>query len=444
VAFEVEVEDVTPGAVAARARLELGQVDVLLGEPLERRKQAARLVADAKNDAGFVGDLAARRFFGGDDEETGVVEVEVFDPLGQNFQPVNLGRPLRGDRRQPRLRVFGQLFGGSGGVVDRNRLQLVLGQKTIALRKGLRMADDPLDIFQLDARRRQQVVAHPQVGLTDHVQVGVEQQVVSLVDAAGHGVLDRHHADVGPPLGNRLEDLVKGWQTQRFVIGGDGERGFFAECASGSLVGGPSSHKPKYTYPMVRFLEGVVLEVANDRMLVSLHGLGFEVFCPVSTLAKLRVGETARLHTRLVVREDSLTLYGFHDARLLEWFDLLVGVSGVGPRVALGILSTLPLDLLGQAISGEDAKLLTAAPGVGKKLAERLVLELKNKLPEHLAGLTASAAPTDNPAAGEAAAALITLGFREAQVHAVVQKLAAKKPEANAEELIRLALRELR
>ena len=195
---------------------------------------------------------------------------------------------------------------------------------------------------------------------------------------------------------------------------------------------------------MVRFLEGVVLEVADDRTLVSLHGLGFEVFCPVSTLAKLRVGETARLHTRLVVREDSLTLYGFHDARLLEWFDLLVGVSGVGPRVALGILSTLPLDLLGQAISGEDAKLLTAAPGVGKKLAERLVLELKNKLPEHLAGLTASAAPIDNPAAGEAAAALITLGFREAQVHTVVQKLAAKKPEANAEELIRLALRELR
>ncbi len=195
---------------------------------------------------------------------------------------------------------------------------------------------------------------------------------------------------------------------------------------------------------MVRFLEGVVLDVAEDRALVSLHGLGFEVFSPVSTLAKLRVGETTRLHTRLVVREDSLTLFGFHDANLLEWFDLLVGVSGVGPRVALGILSTLPLDLLGQAISGEDAKLLTAAPGVGKKLAERIVLELKNKLPEHLAGLTSGVAPSDNPAAGEAAAALITLGFREAQVHAVVQKLAAKKPDTGAEELIRLALRELR
>jgi len=112
--------------------------------------------------------------------------------------------------------------------------------------------------------------------------------------------------------------------------------------------------------------------------------------------------------------------------------------------VALGLLSALPADLLGQAVTGDDPKLLTAAPGVGKKLAERIVLELKTKLPDHLAGLAPSTAPIENPAAGEAAAALITLGFRETQVHAVVQKLAAKQPEAGAEELIRLALRELR
>ncbi len=195
---------------------------------------------------------------------------------------------------------------------------------------------------------------------------------------------------------------------------------------------------------MIRFLEGVVIESGDDRALISLHGLGFEVFCPVSTLGRLRRGETARLHTRLVVREDSLTLYGFHDPKLLEWFDLLVAVSGVGPRVALGLLSTVPLDLLGQAVSGDDAKLLTAAPGVGKKLAQRIVLELKSKLPEHLAGFGGVSEPLENPAAGEAAAALVTLGFRESQVHAVVQKLAAKKPDAAAEELIRLALRELR
>ncbi|WP_456411089.1 OB-fold domain-containing protein [Oceanithermus sp.] len=77
---------------------------------------------------------------------------------------------------------------------------------------------------------------------------------------------------------------------------------------------------------MVRFLEGVVLEATEDRVIVSLHGLGFEVLCPTGTLGRLRVGETARLHTRLVVREDSLTLYGFHDPTLLEWFDLLVSV----------------------------------------------------------------------------------------------------------------------
>jgi Holliday junction DNA helicase RuvA len=195
---------------------------------------------------------------------------------------------------------------------------------------------------------------------------------------------------------------------------------------------------------MIRFLEGVVLDTGDDRALISLHGLGFEVFCPVSTLGRLRTGEVARLHTRLIVREDSLTLYGFHETALLEWFDLLVGVSGVGPRVALGILSALQLQLLGQAVVGEDSKMLTAAPGVGKKLAERIVLELKNKIPEHLSGAGAMVAPPENLAAGEAAAALVTLGFREAQVNAVVQKLTAKKPDAAAEELIRLALRELR
>lgn len=195
---------------------------------------------------------------------------------------------------------------------------------------------------------------------------------------------------------------------------------------------------------MLRFLEGTVLEVMDDRAVISLHGLGFEVLCPTGTLAKLHPGETARLHTRLVVREDSLTLYGFHDPLLLEWFDLLVGVSGVGPRVALGLLGALPAELLGQAIGGDDARLLTAAPGVGKRLAERIVLELKNKLPDHLSAPLAGSAPLENPAAGEAAAALTTLGFRESQVHAVVQKLAAKHSEAGAEELIRLALRELR
>ena len=187
-----------------------------------------------------------------------------------------------------------------------------------------------------------------------------------------------------------------------------------------------------------------MVDVREDAATISVYGLGFEVFCPQSTLAKLRIGENAHLHTKLVVREDSLTLYGFHERLQLEWFDLLLSVSGVGPRVALAMLSSLPLALLGQGVAGDDAQLLTAAPGVGKKLAQRIVLELKNKLPEHLAGLTQSGKALDNPAADEAAAALITLGFREGQVHAVVRKLVVKKPDAAAEELIRLALRELR
>jgi len=444
VPLEVQVEDVTPGAVAAGARLELGQVDVGPGKALEGRKQPTGLVAHAEDNTGLVRFISAWPLVAGDYEEAGVVEVEVFDSLGQHLQAVNVGGSPRGYRRQTRFGVIGQLLGRAGGVVDRHRLQVVAGDEAVALGKGLRVTYYLTNLLQARSFGGQQVVAHPQVSLADDVQVGLEQEVVGLIYAAGDSIFYWHHAAGGLTGGYRLEHLMKGGQPHRLAARCYGDSRFFAERAGGALVCDLLAHRHQYTDTMIRFLEGVVIESGDDRALISLHGLGFEVFCPVSTLGRLRQGETARLHTRLVVREDSLTLYGFHDPKLLEWFDLLTAVSGVGPRVALGLLSTMPLDLLGQAVSGDDAKLLTAAPGVGKKLAERIVLELKNKLPEHLAGFGGAAEPLDNPAAGEAAAALVTLGFRESQVHAVVQKLAAKKPEATAEELIRLALRELR
>ena len=398
----------------------------------------------SEDHTGLIGAFGTGALLAVDNEETGVVEVEVLNPLGQHLKPVDLGRSHGSDGRDPRLRMLGQLLSCTGGIVDGHGLELVPGQKAIALRKRLGVTYHFSHTLKPAAGRCKQVVAHPQVNLPHHVQVGLEQEVVGLVDTPGHCVLHRHHPAGSRSGGDRFEDFVKGGKPHWLGAPRDGERRLLAKCPGSTLVGDLLRHSQQYTGRMMRFLEGVVLKAAEDRAIVSLHGLGFEVFCPTGTLGRLRIGEVARLHTRLIVREDSLTLYGFHDSTLLEWFDLLVGVSGVGPRVALGILSTLPADLLGQAVTGDDPKLLTAAPGVGKKLAERIVLELKTKLPDHLAGLTPRAAPIENPAAAEAAAALIALGFRETQVHAVVQKLSVKQPEAGAEELIRLALRELR
>ncbi|WP_041657915.1 Holliday junction branch migration protein RuvA [Marinithermus hydrothermalis] len=193
---------------------------------------------------------------------------------------------------------------------------------------------------------------------------------------------------------------------------------------------------------MIRFLQGRLVDKREDRAVILTGGIGFEVWCPTPTLETLREGEEVALHTRLVVREDGFTLYGFHDPVYLELFDLLTSVSGVGPRVALGMLAALPPSLLGRAVAEGDAKALTAAPGVGKRLAERIVLELRHKIPAHLTA--GGGAHRANPNAHEAIEALAALGFREAQVRTVVGTLAAQDPEAPVEELIRRALRQLR
>lgn len=194
---------------------------------------------------------------------------------------------------------------------------------------------------------------------------------------------------------------------------------------------------------MIAFLTGTVRELRPQSAVVVSGGLGYEVFCPASTLGRLKLNESAELHTRLVVREDSLTLFGFADGDSLTLFDLLISVSGVGPKLALGLLSALAPAALAQGLLGADSKLLSSVSGVGKKTAERLVLELQNKVPEHLA-----AGPrlpvSEGSAAQDAVAALLALGFREAQVRAAVAELLSADPAQSADQLIRKSLGKLR
>lgn len=198
---------------------------------------------------------------------------------------------------------------------------------------------------------------------------------------------------------------------------------------------------------MIAFLTGTVRDIRTQSAIVLAGALGYEVFCPASTLGRLKLNEAAELHTRLVVREDSLTLFGFADPDSLTLFDLLISVTGVGPKLALALLSAMPPAALAQGILGADSKLLSSVSGVGKKTAERLVLELQNKVPEHLAaGGPAGTRPTlaASSAAGDAIEALLALGFREAQVRAVVAELLSQDPEQSADMLIRKSLGRLR
>lgn len=132
---------------------------------------------------------------------------------------------------------------------------------------------------------------------------------------------------------------------------------------------------------MIALLEGKVAEKAVGRVVVSVGGVGYDVQVPSTTLAKLpAVGRTALLHTRMVVRDDAITLFGFGTTDERELFDLLVTVTGVGPKVALSFLSVLSPDALRRAVRSGDVAALTIVPGVGRKVAQRVVLDLKDKL----------------------------------------------------------------
>ena len=132
---------------------------------------------------------------------------------------------------------------------------------------------------------------------------------------------------------------------------------------------------------MISFLEGELVEKGADRVVIAVGGVGYEVAVPTSVLASLpAAGRDARVHTRMVVREDSMTLYGFGTTDQRELFDLLTGVTGVGPKVALSFLSAMTPDAIRRAVIAGDAGALIVVPGVGKKVAQRVVIDLRDKL----------------------------------------------------------------
>lgn len=175
---------------------------------------------------------------------------------------------------------------------------------------------------------------------------------------------------------------------------------------------------------MIASLRGVVLAVAPDSAVIEVGGVGLSVHCAPGTLANLRTGEQARLATSLVVREDSLTLYGFVDDAEKQLFELLQTASGVGPRLAQAVLSVLTPDAVRTAIANADTAALTRVPGIGKKGAERLVLELRDRIGPVPVGADGAAGVTRGAWPEQVRQGLIGLGWTAGQADQAVAAVA--------------------
>lgn len=193
---------------------------------------------------------------------------------------------------------------------------------------------------------------------------------------------------------------------------------------------------------MIASLEGVVGAVFADSMIVEVGGLGYRVFAAPSVLAAVRVGERTKLFTHHVVREDLQALYGFRTPEELGFFGLLLTVTGVGPKVALGIVGSRPVGDLQLAILSDDMALLIAVPGVGKKLAARVVLELKEKVAA--AGVAAGSGGGASAGESEVMAALLALGYSAGEARqASREALTNLSVGPDLEERVKAALRTL-
>lgn len=190
---------------------------------------------------------------------------------------------------------------------------------------------------------------------------------------------------------------------------------------------------------MIASVRGEVLQVALDHAVIEAAGVGYRVNATPSTLATLRAGSEARLITAMIVREDSMTLYGFCDAETRDLFHTLLSVSGVGPRLAMATLAVHDATALRQALADGDVTALTRVPGIGKRSAERMVLELRDKVGV-VAGSGAAPAVNGHAVRGPVVEALVGLGFAVKQAEEATDKVLATDREATNSTALRAAL----
>ena len=187
---------------------------------------------------------------------------------------------------------------------------------------------------------------------------------------------------------------------------------------------------------MIATLSGKIIHMEGDRAIVEVSGVGYQVFIPAPLRDQLHRGESVHLFTHLVVRQDSLTLYGFETSEGREFFDLLLGVNGVGPRLALAILSVLTPDTIRRSVFNEQVEIFSRVPGVGKKTAQKILFHLQDKVTA-VEGLEPMAAFSEID--GEVLNALTALGYSVVEAQAALQAIPPDTPD-DVEERLRLAL----
>ena len=199
---------------------------------------------------------------------------------------------------------------------------------------------------------------------------------------------------------------------------------------------------------MFNYISGTVEELGPNLAVLDCGGLGFQINTSAYTLSSLRAGEKAKLYTYVYIREDIFEIYGFSTKSEKRCFELLLGVSGVGPKAALSILSVAPPENLNMAIVSEDVKTIMAAQGVGKKIAQRVILELKDKLAKDTAELSfaGGGAAFPMPAAeggnrADAMAALAVLGYSSMEINAALKSL--DTGGMSTEDIVKAVLRQM-
>lgn len=194
---------------------------------------------------------------------------------------------------------------------------------------------------------------------------------------------------------------------------------------------------------MIAWLEGVLLEKQPPTLVLNVGGVGYELEVPASTFAELpAINETISLHIHMVVREDAQLLFAFTTAQQRDLFRSLIRVNGVGPKVGLAVLSTMSIQELLQSMTDEDYLPLTRVPGIGKKTAQRLLVEMKDRLPKEFSdvSLQVGGSRSGSSERQDAISALISLGYKDRDASRIIRAL---PEELSSEDLIRQALRHL-
>lgn len=193
---------------------------------------------------------------------------------------------------------------------------------------------------------------------------------------------------------------------------------------------------------MYAFFKGKIDKIYSNRIILDVNDIGYEIYIPESDIYTLNIGEMVKIYTYLHVREDEMKLFGFKSSESLEFFKKLITVSGVGPKVAIGIISKVDTESLCVAIATENIAALKSVPGIGPKMAQKIIFELKDKvLKEKVDEIQNKVKEKINPNIEEATTALEVLGYTQKQIKEVLEKIDIK--DDNVEDIIRKVLKQM-